>query len=112
MKVPILSVTRRAYYDAFRAAFAMPAMAAVVLLICLADTVATEMIQQWLPLSKLALGFAVSVVFAFMVTPFLIAVHRYILLGEVTTGCRIDVRSRRFRRFFAYSLLLIVILES
>src|SRR5262249_32530644 len=40
----------------------------------------------------------------FFVTPFLIAVHRFILLGEVTRRYRLAPRQPRFLRFFGWSL--------
>jgi hypothetical protein len=43
---------------------------------------------------------------AFLMTPYAIAVHRFIILGEKTTTYRIAPSEPRFRRFFAWSLAL------
>jgi hypothetical protein len=47
-----------------------------------------------------------GVVQAFLLTPYAIAVHRFIILGEKTTSYRIALTEPRFRRFFGWSLAL------
>jgi hypothetical protein len=46
---------------------------------------------------------------AFVMTPYAIAVHRFIILGEITTSYRIPLTEPRFRRFFGWSLALVVL---
>src|SRR5262245_36700237 len=46
---------------------------------------------------------------AFVLTPYAIAVHRFIILGEITTSYRISLPEPRFRLFFGLSLALVVL---
>jgi hypothetical protein len=47
-----------------------------------------------------------NVVQAFLLTPYAIAVHRFIVLGEKTTGYRIAPTDPKFQRFFGWWLAL------
>jgi hypothetical protein len=47
-----------------------------------------------------------NVVQAFLMTPYAIAVHRFIILGEKTKGYRIAPADPKFRRFFCWWLAL------
>ena len=46
------------------------------------------------------------VALTFLMTPYAIAVHRFIILGEKTMSFRITPTEPRFRRFFGWSLAL------
>src|SRR5260370_36451335 len=46
---------------------------------------------------------------AFLMTPYAIAVHRFVILGEVTMSYRIAPAEPRFRRFFGWSLAFLVL---
>ena len=46
---------------------------------------------------------------AFLMTPYAIAVHRFIIVGEKTTNYQIALVEPRFRRFFGWSLALSVL---
>lgn len=54
----------------------------------------------------LLLGFVVGCVQAFLLTPYLIAVHRFIILGETATPYRLEPRAHRFQLFFLWSVVL------
>ena len=41
----------------------------------------------------------------FLLTPYLIAVHRFIILGETTAIYRLVPTDKRFQRYFAWSLV-------
>ena len=43
---------------------------------------------------------------AFLLTPYLIAVHRFIILGETATPYRLEPRAHRFQLFFLWSVVL------
>jgi hypothetical protein len=49
---------------------------------------------------------------AFLMTPYAIAVHRFIILGEKTTSYRIAPAETRFRRFFGWSLALLMLVST
>ncbi len=48
---------------------------------------------------------AANIAFGFVITPYLIAVHRFIILGEVTTRYALVPRDPRFQRFFGWSVV-------
>jgi hypothetical protein len=50
-----------------------------------------------------------SAIKAVLLAPFAIAVHRFVLLGEVTARYRIDPADQRFLRFAFYGVLLAVL---
>src|SRR5262249_44949505 len=57
----------------------------------------------------LSYNFVEGVVRAFLLTPYAIAVHRFIILGEKTTSYRIAPAEPRFRHFFSWSLALLLL---
>ena len=66
------------------------------------------------PLNSLTGGLVLEDLFyeavnAFLMTPYAIAVHRFIILGERTMSYRIAPAEPRFRRFFGWSLALSVL---
>jgi hypothetical protein len=58
------------------------------------------------PLSVNFLSLGLSILQIFLLTPVAIAVHRYVLLGEVTHRYALNPASRQFRNFFAYGALI------
>jgi hypothetical protein len=50
-------------------------------------------------------GFLLMVVRAFLITPVLIAMHRFVLLGEVSPYYTINPSQPRFMRFFLFSIV-------
>jgi hypothetical protein len=54
----------------------------------------------------LLISAVVGVVWTFFLTPFYLAIHRYIILGEVKSMYSIEFGEPRFQRFFLYSLVL------
>jgi hypothetical protein len=45
----------------------------------------------------------------FLITPYLIAVHRLIILGELTTNYQLTPGAPRFRRFFGWSFIILAL---
>jgi hypothetical protein len=86
-----------------------PALIAFIILLALQIVRARIM-----PLTGLTAGPALEYLFyeavkAFLMTPYAIAVHRFIILGEKTMNYRIAPAEPRFRRFFGWSLALSVL---
>jgi hypothetical protein len=54
-------------------------------------------------------GLFYNALVVFFLTPYAISVHRFIILGEKTTSYRIAPTEPRFRRFFSWSLILLVL---
>jgi hypothetical protein len=70
-------------------------------------------VEQLLPDRATVVGqladLALGAVGSFLLTPFFIAVHRFIILDEVTRGYVLDANDPRFFRFFAWSLMFTAI---
>jgi hypothetical protein len=48
---------------------------------------------------------AVHIAFGFVITPYLIAVHRFIILGEATSRYDLEPGDPRFQRFFGWTVI-------
>lgn len=93
--------------DVVRALRAMPHVLVTAFLIVLADTVMRVTIDaayQRQGASLIALTF--SLAFAFLLVPYMIAVHRFVVLGEVTTHYRVEPQLPRIMRYFGSSIIL------
>jgi len=108
-----MQVVGFAYRDVFRAFRAMPRTVLIAFLVCIVHYILV------MALTPTGIGevfdglmeFALGVATAFFMTPFLIAVHRFILLDERPTGYVLDFHSPRFMRFFGFSVLVSALLE-
>jgi hypothetical protein len=108
-RLPVMQAVRMAYRDVYRAYRAMP----VLLLIALTVTLAGVFLQLYVlkPASPgTALGELVSLLVGavqnFFLTPVLIAIHRFILMDEVTPRYELAFQTARFQRFFTWSVAL------
>ncbi len=97
------------YRDAWRVAQAMPVLLALALLIYLVEAVLTDKFSQASSLPKLAANLIGMLVAGALLTPFLIAVHRFILLDEVATVYRLDAHSDRLQKYFGCWALLLLL---
>jgi hypothetical protein len=110
-RLPIWRGVRLAYRDIGRVARAMPRLVGVVLIILLTFNLLELVIPRSvfeLPLADFVFGAARL----FMLTPFLIAVHRYILLDEVAPHYHLAPQEGRFLRFFAWALVPALLLAA
>jgi len=101
-----------AFRDVRRVLLAMPTLAGCALLIILAVNVAEEIVplRVWSgPILGGILDLLVSAVRSFCLAPFMVAVHRFIILDEVTRGYVLDPSQPRFMSFFGWLLALSVI---
>jgi len=108
-RLPIMRAVGMVYRDVLRSARAMPRLVLVAAIILLAFNVADLLSSSYLqnsPLMRFFKEAGFQIAKSFLLTPFLIAVHRFILIDEVTDRYVIDPRDSRFERFFAWSLLL------
>src|SRR5262245_45842853 len=101
MLLPILKVAALAYRDAYLAAVAMPVLAAIAAVLCIGHGLILfylfpALLDEPKTWSEEGIWFVAYVVLNFPIAPFLIAIHRYILLDEVTRRYAIAVRSPRF----------------
>ena len=111
-RLPIIPTVATAYRDVLRVWLTMRTLVAVALLIILAIKVTEELIPLSLWTDStfgLFLDLAAGAVLSFFLTPFMIAIHRFILLDEVTTGYVLDLRQPRFISYFGWLFALSVI---
>lgn len=109
-KPPIFETVATAYKDVLRVIHAMPVLAGIIIAIVAVFNIVTLL---FLPTpnpdmftSKDLPVIAAGAVQSFLVTPYLIAVHRFILLGEVTGSYSLNPQEPRFLRFWGWSLAL------
>jgi hypothetical protein len=110
-RLPIMRGVVLAYRDIVRVARAMPRLAGAVLVILLTFNLLEIVIpRSWfeLPLAEFVFGAARG----FLLTPFLIAVHRFIILDEVTPRYILAPLAPRFLRFFGWTLVPALVLAA
>jgi hypothetical protein len=98
-----------AYRDFGRLLIAMRAIILSAFLITLAISVAAEFVPQGLWEQQLfgeALGLVQDAVWAFLLAPVVIAVHRFVILGEITRAYTVPVGEPAFRVFFGWLFAL------
>src|SRR5664279_5010593 len=103
--LPILPSVVLAYDDLWRAWRAMRTLMIYALLIILAFKVIDDIVPSRAMNSGLTgtvLGFAIAAAQSFCLTPIMIAVHRYIILDEVTTAYAVDPSEPSFIAFFGW----------
>ena len=108
-RLPVLRAVRVAYEDVARVLMTMPTLVVIALAI---DLVADLMRLLGPPggMPMLAFGVVIGLGTTWLLTPFVIAVHRLILVDEVADRYRLDPQDQRFSRFFTWSLVLWVML--
>jgi hypothetical protein len=107
--LPILALVATAYRDVWRALTTMRMLVVCVLFIILAINVAEDLVPMrvWAgPLIGGLLSFAVDAVRNFCLTPFMIALHRFILRGEITRSYAPDPGQPGFMAFFGWLVAL------
>jgi hypothetical protein len=100
------------YRDFRRLLFPLRAIIISAFLIVLAISVVTGFVPDRLwdrEISGTALGLVEDAIRALLLTPIVIAIHRFVILGEVTTGYGIDVGAPAFRLFFIWLFALKVL---
>lgn len=116
-KLPIVQTAVLGWQDGFRALGQMPKMAIKALVIIALCNLLFSPLMPKVPIDKPFafydrslgtefLGFGLSILQSFFLAPVAIAVHRYVLLGEVTETCFPDPASPRFRTFFVFGVLI------
>jgi hypothetical protein len=102
-------MTIAAHRDVLNALRAMPRLAFTVAVLLVLQTVLQLASAYVIPRNSL-LGRDILTIFYYaLVTPFLIAVHRFIILGEVTHEYRLDWQDRRFQMFFGWAFVMFLV---
>jgi len=115
MKPPVFRTVGTGWSDAFNAIGSMSGVAGVVYLILL------PLAAAQVPLLDAALrdpqafsfgheltGIAIGIAQSFLLTPWAIVIHRYVLLGEVAQRYPFYPTHPRFLRFFGYTVAVMV----
>lgn len=108
-KPPVIDTIMTAYRDVARVLTSMPQLVFLTLLILTVCNVGEQIVASAVlrgTLTGYLINLASELVSTFLVTPFLIAVHRFILLGEVTASYRLEPGHPRLLRFFGWSVAL------
>ena len=111
-RLPIVPTLAAVYRDWRRLLFPLRTIIISAFLIVLAVAVVTELVPHRLwdrELSGAALGLAEDAVRAFLLTPIIIAINRFIVLGETAPRYGLDVSEPAFWHLFAWLLALKVI---
>jgi hypothetical protein len=101
-----------AWSDLKRILGALPMQAGIALVIAMCSALAQLVIFPPTPeitIGSTLGGTLVGMVQAFLLTPYLIAVHRFIILGEVASVYALTPGDPRFQHFFGWSLALTVL---
>ena len=101
-----------AWRDGLKAIVAMPILFAVALLATFAIDAASSLMPESvsrLPLAMQGVSLVAAILRGCLLAPLAIAVHRYVLLGEVTGRYRLDPFDPIFRRFVGFTILFSVI---
>src|SRR5262245_44409293 len=99
--IPVMRTIGTGYGDIWRVVHAMPQLVLIVAAINLVFDLTEWLVVPTSVQESLASFFAISVVRDLLIMPLLIAVHRFILIDEVTTRYAIEFGRPRFARFFA-----------
>src|SRR5580700_539020 len=112
-RLPIMPTLVAAYRDLGRLLTAMRALMLSAFFIMVATSVAAELVSQRLwdqELAGEALGFAQNAVEAFLLTPILIAIHRFVILDKITSKYTVPIGEPVFGIFFGWLLSLKVLI--
>jgi hypothetical protein len=110
-KPPVFQTVATAYHDVWRVINAMPVLVGSMIAILIAFNLASLFILpapslgNFLSIYDLILLVA-GAVQSFLITPYLIAVHRFILLNQATGQYALAPQEPRFLRFFGWSLVI------
>ena len=103
------AATLTAHRDVLSALRAMPRLVLVVIGILVLQTVLELAADKLIPRGSLFGHDIVRVLHYALLTPFFIAVHRFVILGEVTHDYRLRWDDRRFMLFFGWAFTLFAI---
>ncbi len=110
-KPPIIGTAVAGWRDAFGAIAAMPATCGITFVILIAlgalrISLQPDATAQPFDVGPQVISILSVTIDAFLLAPLAIAVHRYVLLGEVTTGYALSFSSSRYLRFAGFATLI------
>jgi hypothetical protein len=110
-KPPVVETAVTAWGGAFRAIEAMPVVAAIAFVLVIVTSLASHAV---IPSSRALVGSPWSYVIAIgsgivnaaLLAPLAIAVHRFVLLGEITNRYPLEPGSSRYLRFVGFAIVV------
>jgi hypothetical protein len=111
-RLPIWRLVTLSYVDLRRALRAMPMLFGCAVLIVLAVRVATQLLPHRLEsgpiFGTLSITIAAAVEY-FCLTPIMIAIHRFIIRGDITRRYTVDLADESFLPFFTWTMVLTIL---
>jgi hypothetical protein len=107
-----LDSVRLAWTDLAAAVRSHPWLAVIAIVACTAISLATTYLnpEDDVSAAAIARGLGLAIAEAFLITPVLLASHRFVILGETTRGYGRALLTPRFWRFFLLSVVIVTIL--
>ena len=100
----IFAAAATAYRDVADALDAMRGLTLGTFLIVVGAEALNWALEKWvIPAGSLFGHQIMQIVISFLLTPFLIAIHRYVLRREITTRYVLEPSDRRFQLFFGWT---------
>jgi hypothetical protein len=109
MATSSLTFTDTVHRDVYLAVRAMPRLTTVVVVLLIVQAILELAASAFIPEQSLLGGGLVTIVYYLLITPFLIALHRFIILGEATDQYRLNWRDRQFQLFFGWAFVFLVL---
>ncbi len=111
----MMEIFADAYWDLSRSLKYLRTVSLIALGIVVAQVLMLAILPRIVtgnPVGQLTCSFLIQLLFAFLLTPFMLAVHRFLLIGEVTQSYKFEPRTLRFKLMFAClaALVLAVVL--
>jgi hypothetical protein len=111
----IMEIFADAYGDLSRSLNYLRVVSLIALGVVVAQILALAIVPRIAtsnPVGQLTCSLLIQLLFAFLLTPFMLAVHRFLLVGEVTKSYKFEPRILRFKLMFAClaALVLAVVL--
>jgi hypothetical protein len=110
--LPIWRLVGLSYVDVSRALRAMPMLFGCAALIVLAVRVAAQLLPHALesgPVFGTLTDIIQNAVQYFCLTPIMIAIHRFVIRGDITRSYTVDLGDPAFLRFFAWTIALSIL---
>lgn len=106
----IFAAAATAYRDVADALDAMRGLTLGTFLIVVGAEALNWALEKWvIPAGSLFGHQIMQIVISFLLTPFLIAIHRYVLRREITTRYVLEPSDRRFQLFFGWTVVFVVL---
>jgi hypothetical protein len=107
-----IAATILAHRDVLAAFRAMPQLACSVAAVLVVQVLLEMVLKRIVPYDSLLGRDLANVVYYALLTPFFIAVHRFIILGEVTPHYRLRWQELRFQLFFGCAFILFALSQA